>query len=82
MIRVLGDAGESKEGSSKLIVRGVFHIVKLIAVRFLQKSSISSLSKGDKARYLIFVAVSMQVGHLHINFHASYLTCMKDCRSG
>ena len=34
---VHGDAGESKEGSSELIAQGVFHIVKLIAIRVLQK---------------------------------------------
>jgi hypothetical protein len=32
-----GGAGGSKEGSSELIARGVFRIVKLIAIRVLPK---------------------------------------------
>jgi len=41
VVRVLGDAGESKEGSSELIAWGVFYIVKLIAIRDLQKKKVA-----------------------------------------
>jgi hypothetical protein len=40
VVSVIGDDGESKEGSSELITRGVFHIVKLIASRVLQQKKI------------------------------------------
>ena len=44
MVSVLGDAGESKEGSSELIAGGVCHIVKLIAVRVLQKKKVALIA--------------------------------------
>jgi hypothetical protein len=43
VVSVLGDAAESKEGSSEVIAWGVFHIVKLIASRVLQTKKVIAL---------------------------------------